>query len=98
MIFSQFTVKTSQSWSNLSRGEIQPSGLVSVLLSSGKAHLPTSTSENHLSLAELWQSSAKLSRNYRGTIKTLATDLSAMDIYYIKVKEGKEQVYHKGHF
>jgi len=27
-----------------------------------------------------------------------ATDLSAMDIYYIKVKEGKEQVYHKGHF
>ena len=27
-----------------------------------------------------------------------ATDLLAMDIYYIKVKEGKEQVYHKGHF
>jgi len=42
----------------------------SVLLSLGKAHLPTSTSENHPSLAELWQSLAKLSRNYRGTIKT----------------------------
>jgi len=27
-----------------------------------------------------------------------ATDLLAMDIYYIKVKEGKEQVYHQGHF
>jgi len=27
-----------------------------------------------------------------------ATDLSAMDIYYIKVKEGKEQVYHQGLF
>ena len=40
-----------QSWSNLGRGEIQPSGLVSVLLSSGKAHLPTSTSESHPSLA-----------------------------------------------
>jgi len=40
-----------QSWSNLGRGEIQPSGLVSVLLSSGKAHLPTSASENQLSLA-----------------------------------------------
>jgi len=52
-----------QSWSNLGRGEIQPSGLVSVLLSSGEAHLPTSTSENHPSLA-------KLGRNYRGTIRT----------------------------
>jgi len=40
-----------------------PSGLVSVLLSLGEAHLPTSTSENHLSLAEL-------GRNYRVTIKT----------------------------
>jgi len=62
-----------QSWSNLGRGEIQPSGLVSVLLSSGEAHLPTSTSENHPSLAELWQSSAELGRNYRGTIKTSMT-------------------------
>jgi len=66
-----FLAVYTQSWSNLGRGEIQPSGLVSVLLSSGKAHLPTSTSENHLSLAEVWQSSAKLSRNYSGTIKTL---------------------------
>ena len=40
-----------QSWSNLGRGETQPSGLVSVLLSSGEAHLPTSISENHPSLA-----------------------------------------------
>jgi hypothetical protein len=28
-----------------------------------------------------------------------ATDLSAMDIYYVKVKESKKQVYyHQGHF
>jgi len=69
-VYSQNPSVLVQSWSNLGRGEIQPSGLVSVLLSSGKAHLPTSTSENHPSLAELWQSSAELSRNYKGTIKT----------------------------
>jgi len=62
-VYSQNPSVLVQSWSNLGRGEIQPSGLVSVLLSSGKAHLPTSTSENHPSLAEL-------SRNYWGTIKT----------------------------
>ena len=73
VIFSQFTVKTPQSWSNLGRGEIQPSGLVSVLLSSGKAHLPTSTSEN--------PSLAELGRNYRGTIKT-SIDPSKMDPAY----------------
>ena len=52
-VYSQNLSVLVQSWSNLSRGEIQPSGLVSVLVSSGKAHLPTSTSENHPSLAEL---------------------------------------------
>jgi len=62
-ISHDFLAVYTQSWSNLGRGEIQPSGLVSVLLSLGEAHLPTSTSENHPSLAEL-------SRNYRGTIKT----------------------------
>jgi len=50
-ISHDFLAVYTQSWSNLSRGEIQPSGLVSVLLSSGEAHLPTSTSENHPSLA-----------------------------------------------
>jgi len=49
-----------QSWSNLGRGEIQPSGLVSVLLSLGKVHLPTSTSENHPSLAELGRARQEL--------------------------------------
>jgi len=48
------------SWSNLGRGEIQPSGLVSVLLSSGEAHLPTFTSENHPSLAELGRARQEL--------------------------------------
>jgi len=46
-VYSENPSVLVQSWSNLGRGEIQPSGLVSVLLSSGEAHLPTSTSENH---------------------------------------------------
>ena len=44
---------------SLAEVKFSPQGLLSL----GKTHLPTSTSENHLSLAEL-------SRNYRGTIKT----------------------------
>jgi len=75
-VYSENPSVLVQSWSNLGRGEIQPSGLVSVLLSSGEAHLPTSTSENYLSLAELWQSSAELSRNYKGTIKTSTWGIS----------------------
>jgi len=82
VIFLQFTVKTPQSWSSpgpvLSRGEIQPSGLVWVLLSLGQTHLPTSTSENYPSLAEL-------GRNYRGTIKTLTGFLFYLFIEYQKL-------------
>ena len=54
----------AQSWSNLSQGEIEPSGLASVLPSSALALLPISygppTSEIHQSPAELTQAQQKL--------------------------------------